>query len=570
MIAYISSDLRWRSSVRTVLMRELPNHGGLERATWDTIIGRPAVAVGLTWDGARGAVVYVVPRPHRGEDDGDRRRRVRGVGARATSNPTGNSALTAGDIMLQRLDANGAPIGRPILAFEENARTFRVAVAPDGDGWLLAWTGAIVHGDEVLGTVRTIRVNAQGQPRSYASDTGFTGQVGDVLRVLPRGDDRHGMRIVWTGERCRSRTDVPPWPAFEGDPSAAIETRVRQLMNQNPPHEHPGPRLECTPVGAFAAEVMPDGSTRPIVDGPALASDTLATLRGRDGGVEILGSARTATQAQLTAWPLDAAAHVGRPRVLASSTPATRTSVPATQSPGAAGSSSAPEPSTVAPPSAPTSGDIVRVPAQLDAFADGDALDVVALSPTRARVVISHQRDAAAVPDASLLAPGIRAWDVALAGARGAGAWVLTQVGSSVGGPLLFIDPATAQGHVASAESPWLGDERLRRHLLRVLAARAADTAFLYTYGPMVDRPENAANPNMPGMASSLRRLRSRWDEACNPLQERARWLVHHGGPPDVAVLARLLCEIPAEPVMPAAVPGAPGAVPGAAPAAGP
>ncbi len=543
---YVQAGLgRERGALKCALLRREAD-GTLVRAEADRVIATAASAVSIHWDSSGGLIVWVVPRPHRNETERARAARHRD-GARSMqdslSNPLGTPTLTAGDVMAQRLDNNGAPQGRPTLVFAENARAFRVAAARDDQGWLVAWTGARTREGEVRGTVRAARLDGNAALNGRAIETDFSGPVGDGLRVLPK-ESGAPARVVWSGEHCRERPEQPRNAALTADPSADIETRPRFVIQQGPLHEHEGANITCDTLSLYATALRADGTLAPLSTGPALARDHVvavdntAVVTTRDG-------AGTASLRMVT---VDAQGRITLGRALV---PSGAASPPFPQVSSAPSSDdSAPAPSRVGPPQPPDRTQALRAPVAIDvAQARGAQRAIAALSPTRARVSLARyeQGATAAATVSTSIQPAERAYEVSLLG--GDVPWLFLRVGIAAGGPLVYasFDGATD----APAEQVWSGDERLRTHLLRARAARAAVTDFDHTFGPVSARRDAATNPSMPGLVNSMRRLRVRWVEACDSLQARARFLVRRGLDRDLETLAQQQCEIPPEPTMP-------------------
>lgn len=509
LIAYIDAgDPRTRGSLRLASVRVRPD-GAIERTGNDRTIAPLASTVAIAWNSTGGAIAYVVPRPHRGQLPNHRPHRHTETNTHEALHHTlGAVTLTAGDVMLQRTDSEGTPIGQPVRVFEENARAYRVALAPDRDGWLVAWTGALASDDEVQGTVRAAHVRSDGTARSFASETGFTGQVGETIRVVPAGNTRPTPVVVWTGERCVSNHDAP------------AHTNVTVVPDAHGTHvERPGPPIECTEPRIFATEVHPDGSTSDIVVGPAVRSDAFAIVSRPTNGESVLFAPRgdEHTTPMLALWPL--------PRGQ-TPTPTPSSILPAGQNPSLLPELSATE------------------PAVIDAGWDGDALAGIVLSSTHDRVRLFRGMQSTEMFLQSLVPdPYPRVYEATFATAAGAEPWLFARTGTALAGPLLLIrHPSTAPSTTASTAA---NDERLRNHLLRARAARAAYTQVESIYLALSSRSDAASNPRLSGWVASLRRLRDRWANACEPLLERARWLVRHGMGNDVLDLARQQCEIP-------------------------
>jgi hypothetical protein len=528
--------------------------GALVRGGADRVVAPSASAAAIAWDAQGGLLAWVVPRPHRGESERVREARHRD-GARSMqdslNNPLGTPSLTAGDVMIQRLDPAGAPIGRPVLIFAENARSYRVAVARDTQGWLLAWTGARTREGEVRGTVRAARISPDGALVDRVIETDFSGPTGDGLRVIPARDGLRA-RLAWSGERCRETPERPAFAPPATDPSAAIETGPRFVIPQGPSHEHPGPVITCDGIALHTTALRAEGGFAPFVSGPPLARDGLAL----DGG-ELLFSARPARgTAALQRASIDAQGRLQGLRTIASAGPIDPGMLASPA--GSEADASGPSPSRVAPPALPDALQVLRAPVALDAATGpGGATVIAGLSPTHRRVVLARPDGPSDARASAFLAPVEPAHEVGLLGDPGAEPWLFVRVGIALGGPLVF----TALDGSAPAETAWVGDERLRVHLLRARAARAAFTDFEHTFGPVSARADAASNPSMPGLLSSWRRLRARWTDACDALQARSRFLVRRGLDRDLETLARQQCELPAEPTFSTAPGTAGGAV---------
>jgi hypothetical protein len=291
-----------------------------------------------------------------------------------------------------------------------------------------------------------------------------------------------------------------------------------------------------------------DGTLTPIQAGPALARDALAVVDGR----VVYPAREAAQQAALLLASIDQHGRASAPRSLVLRGPVlpplTGQAVPA------GGDDTAPQPSLVRPPSPPDRTQILRAPFALDAATNGARRALAAVSPTHRRIVLARFDPTTATPAEidTHAQPVEPTHDLALLGADAGPPWLLLRVGSAAGGPLVWslIEGPSAPAE-APVEQPWQGDERLRTHLLRARAARAAVTDLDHTLGPLSAQRDAAINPAMPGLVSSMRRLRVRWVDACDALQARARFLVRRGLDRDLETLARQQCEIPPEPSVP-------------------
>jgi hypothetical protein len=524
LVAYTQAgEPRARGALRTALLREGSDHV-LVREAPDHTLAPIAERLALSWNGRDGAVVYTVARPHRGERPGARVPRNVAL-EQALANPLGGSSLTAADVVFQRLDENGAPLGRPVLVFDENARAFDVALARDGDGWIVAWSGALSADGEITGTVRWNRIDAHGAPRAFASTTDFTGQVGAALEIVPAAGARTQPWVVFSGERCLTREDEPPAVQPPLDTRAANETRGHSSLPQQPPHEHPGPPIVCEGLHVYAAPLHAAGATGPIVTGPAITNDAVRVVMDNDAAHLVAPLERG-----LVVFDLDATGAMRERRVIAST-------------------ASSPAPIVV------DAGSILRAPAALDVSMHDGAVQLVALARTHTRFVF-----ASAANTETLVATPSAAYGLALASEPSRDPWVFFVAGSSIGGPLLALRADATALQPAEPLTPWTGDERFMQQLARARAARAAYTAAETTVMQTASRPDAATNPALPGMIAGLHRVRGPWELACEALTERARWLARHGVTGDIVQIAGQQCELPPEPVVPGAVPVAAGA----------
>lgn len=529
LVAYVQAgEPRARGALRTALLHEGADHR-LVREAPDHTLAPLAYALAVSWNGHDGAIVYTVPRPHRGEAPGTHRQRAGSV-ERSLAEPLGATTLTAGDVMFQRLDENGAPVGRPLLVFEENSRAYGVAIARDGGAWQLAWSGGISVDNEITGTVRTMRIAADGSARAFASDTGFTGGVGNVLRVISSNGSRRDPWVVFSGERCLTHEHDAPLVPRDSEPTSVADAHPRTMLPQQPPHEHIGPPIVCDPRHLYAVSLRADGSTGAIVTGPALSADALALISS-DATARMV----TAIDQALVVVELDPRGTLRMTRTLAAASTASASPAPEAHDADA----------------------IVRAPAILDAAAARDAITVAALDGRRTRVAFTRDSDATHRAASVLLAPAPRTYDVALATDPEREPWLFAMTGTSLGGPLVVLRGDVDALHAAAVDARWQGDERFTQSLLRARAARAAFTAAESGYTSMAGRPDAATNPNLANVAAGLRRLRGPWEMACGGLQERARYLARHGADADITQFAAQQCEMPPEPVAPGAAPSA-------------
>ncbi|MDP3273635.1 MAG: hypothetical protein Q8Q09_00465 [Deltaproteobacteria bacterium] len=537
-IAYIGTG-RVRGRLLLATLQREPD-GSLRRTGTDRELAPSASAVALTWDARGGAALYVTPTPHRNESERDRHARHHN-GTRSMQdslrNPLGTPSLTAGDVHFVRLDAQGAPAGRPLRLFSENARAFRVALVREGDGWLAGWTGAHALQGEVRGTVRFARITADARLQGATIESGFSGPQGDGL-VLFSSQNASPARAAWSGEHCH--TDPTPAPTAPArDPSESIETRPRFVIPQGPLHEIAGPRVVCDSLSLYTLALPLQAPAATLVSGPALARDTLT----RAGETLLFSQREGHDRASLRQAQLAPDGRLVSVTTLVSPGPTTHEDAPArviaTAQPD---DRNAPTDSTVPPPTPPQRAEILRAPVALDASSTGPReLSLAALSIARTRVIIAQSTSANAEISMRSVAPIESAHE--LTWVDPATQWLLLRVGDGLGGPLVHL---VLDRTDAGPEVIWPGDERLRAHLLRARIARAAVTDLEHSFGPLSARSDAATNPSMVGLTNSMRRVRARWTDACDSLQARARFLVRRGLPRELETLARQQCEIPA------------------------
>lgn len=551
LVAYTEAgEARTRGALR--LARFRVNAGGgdpvLTREGEDRTVAAGAQAVALWWQGDAGALAYVLPRPHRGERPGARRRAGGPDGAdRSLAEPLGASSLTAGDVMLQRLDAQGSPTGSAVSIFEDNAQASRVAVASLGaQGWLVAWTGSVSVDEEVRGTVRWSVVAPDGTARSFASDAPFTGVPGDVLQVsahtaaMQALDEHPRARLTWTGQRCgflEPGGSGPPQPPIET--VAANDPRLLRPLPQRGPRARPGSRVYCEPVQAFVADTHDDGHTSAAIASAPLAADAVAAtseqllLPVREQAGVVLGEYRPLSR------PSSAMLLVGAGRVPAGA-------------PSAAPSSEA-----------EAAREALRTPRALSVGTAGATQLVASVAPRADRLALARlpaapNSDAhAGVPAADTLglyALPDPAHELTLAGNSSGPALLLVRTGSGHDGPLRAY-PVTSEAAPrglshAPVAPPAEPDERLRTLVLRVREARAAYTALEASWGISMERPDPAHPPSQ-GLVATVRRTRSRWESACETLTAYARQQARAASDPSINDLARESCEFPPDPSAP-------------------
>jgi hypothetical protein len=543
-LIYTENGRNGRATLRSAALRA--EGAALLRTRDDVTLADDARTVSLAWSQGRGAAVYVIPRrPPPPLAPGQRRpSRAPAVGVPAsTRDPLGPSNLSGGDVVVQRLDAEGRAQGAPVTLFTENARLTRLSAAWVGDRLLVAWTGGAVTDDEVRVTVRARSLSRDGAPtRLVATHSGLHGDIGDTLEVTP--DEGGGASLWVSASHCAAETSAPPGLSPPEDPSLNIEAPRRVLMPQQAMRDAPGLPVRCGPLSLFRVR-----------------------LDARD---EVLGRDPLAPLAR------DLAARAGERWILAVNTPqgvtlargtsgndgfalrsldgaAITPEVPAARMQDLALRQRASEETTIVEAPVPPPDAARFDPGEVALLAAaGDASITVA----RGRRAL-HRLDAAGAARAFAVAPRSV---TALQALDGATPWLLTREGAWSGAvrwsPLTpSADGAEpARWAVASPLStpppgspPPLWDEAFARLWTRARAARAVFMRHENSAGALAARPEAPTDPRMPAIIANRTRLRGRWESVCGQLRGRASQLARGGAGPDVMQGVNSLCEIHAD-----------------------
>ncbi|MDO9020039.1 MAG: hypothetical protein Q7V43_24160 [Myxococcales bacterium] len=503
LLAWIDHTRSGNGQLRTSLLR-LDADGALVRARPDAPVADSLRTPTLAWDGRRGVLAWVVPPPPpppRAVPGGPPvPRRVPGATAPPIDETLGLRERSGGDIVVQRLDADGLPEGAARVVFHENSRLTRVAVALDQGAAVLAWTGAIVTDDEVRETVRALRLGPDLAPTTpMALHAGLIGELGDVLTLTPRPDRSFTLRA--SGAACRSLPHEPPPPLFTDDASARVESPSRSLMPQQPLRELAGPPIECEPPGLYETTLAPGAPIAPMRRVAALSDRPPPSLRAPD----------------LT------------PRVR----PPPGFDVPIVERP-------------VAPPD-PTAADPFAAPRAR--AADGTHLAVI---DQGGRTLALRSGDRAAVLATSplgfasvALLPGAPAIVLSREGVWSGPvrAWIADRPGTApVALPHATVVPVAAPR--VPVTQPYVYDEAYARLWVRARAARAVFMRHENTAGALAARPEAPTDPRMPGILSQRARLRARWESVCGGLMTRASQLARRGAGAAVTQGAQSLCDM--------------------------
>jgi hypothetical protein len=568
LVVYIENN-NGAGALRSALFTVTPSPGGapsLARAREDLTLAPEARAASLAWDGARGAVAYVVPRPPVGASPHHGGGRTPAVGVPAsTDDPFGPSTSSGGTVTLVTLDAQGAPSSPPRVVFVENGRLWRAAVLREPAAWAVAWTGATVTDDEVRGTVRALRLHDDnGRTRPMASASGFSGDPGDTLRLVRAGDRT---MLAFSGSRCVAREGAsPPPPSANDDPSAGIDPPGRNPQPQAVPRRAPGPPIECGAPSLHLAELRADDTLGPLVAGPWLASDAVSL--SDDAAFAALS--RGPSGAAIARIPITASGF-GAPTEAPRGAPLTLAAAPR-YAPAAVTNLTRPSPDAdvavrdlpVAPPDEVTASNVAL------AFAAPRAV-AASTAPGAPVVVVSGDRHALAFAREGSSAPALLATTPSLVheaallpdpDARGA-AVVLSREGvwsgpvryfalPPTGAPAaLALDvaravPAAPPSHPPryALRAPLRYDEAFSRLFAHTRMLRAAFMRHENLAGMMAARPEAPTDPRMPGLIAVRRRLRDRWESSCAQLRARAVVLAREGAGDDVLHGVHQLCEI--------------------------
>lgn len=542
-LIYTENGRNGRATLRSASLRaEGP---ALQRTRDDVTLAEDARTVALAWSQGRGAAVYVIPRrPPPPLAPGARRpSRAPAVGVPAsTRDPLGPSNLSGGDVVVQRLDADGRAQGAPVTLFTENARLTRLSAAWVGDRLLVAWTGGAVTDDEVRVTVRARALTAEGAPtRAVATHTGLLGDIGDTLVITP--DEGGGASLWVSGSHCAAETSATPGLTLPDDPSANIEAPRRVLMPQQPMRDAPGLPVRCGPLSLFRVRLDARDEVLGRVELTPLARD-LAARAGDRWVVAVSGPqgvtlARGALQGERLALRALDGAEV---------TPAPPT--PRMQDLSLRQRASE-EPAIVEAPVPPP--DASRFdPGQVALLA---AAGEVSLTVARGRRAL-HWIDGAGAPRALAVAPravtaiqaleGETPWLLAREGAwSGAVRWA--PLAPPAGAEPTRWAPASPLPTAPAGAPPPLWDEAFARLWTRARAARAVFMRHENSAGALAARPEAPTDPRMPAIIANRTRLRGRWESVCGQLRGRAAQLARGGAGADVMQGVNSLCEIHAD-----------------------
>lgn len=570
LLVYVEND-GFRGALRSALFSRSVVDGvtTLTRVRDDLLLAPNVRSVSLVWDGHRGAVAFVVPRMGALPPPSERPRprgptlRREGEGALASlDDPLGPVVGSGGEVAFLPLDADGAPQGAPRVVFSENNRLWRVALASEGLGWALAWTGGVVTDGEVRGTVRAMRLTAEGRPlRPMASAMGWSGDVGDQVAVTRLGD---ATLVLFSGAQCLAREgEAPPPLSLNDDPSRDIDPPGRNPQPQAPVLRAPGPPVQCDATRFHIARLHDDHRLDLVASGPWITADTGAVASG--ALLVPLGVAGGHAVARLTfdergfgeAWDVlsrAAIAPVPRPAVPPQATDNLRRPPPEFEYPLAE--------HPVPPPELPTTATLrqfLSPPRVLRGVPTSEEAPVVAVTHDRRGVALLRPNHGMTL----LATTASFFYDVAVLPGEGDTHLIFTREGTW-SGPLRFFAPG-AEGpsepvHLPVAyavpppsaarpsryplRAPYVYDAEFARLFVRTRTLRAQFMRHENIAGLLASRPTAPSDPRMPGLLAVRRNLQNRWEVSCAALRRRAIALARNGAGDEPLRGVDPLCEI--------------------------
>lgn len=503
LVAWIDHTRNGNSQLRTSLLRR--DGDALVRVRPDVPVAESLRSPVLAWDGRQGVLAWVAPpppAPPRPAPGAPAPARPRFAPTPPPPDETlGARDRSGGDIVVQRLDAEGRPAGAARVVFHENSRLTRVAVALDERAAVLAWTGAVVTDDEVRETVRVLRLDGDLAPATpMALNAGLIGEVGGVLALTARPDRSVTLRA--SGAPCRSLPHDPPPPPITADVSARVEAPNRSLMPQQPLREIDGPSVACDPLGLFETTFAPGAPLPPMRRVASPADATLPPMRSPDltPRVHPPPGFELPIVEQPVAPPVPAADPFVAPRALAAD-----------------------------------GAHVVAI--------DGSSHTLALREGARSTTLATSPLGFASVtllpgaPTIALSREGVWSGPVR--------AWILDRPEvTPVALPRATVMPVAAAPPRVPVTQPYVYDEAFARLWVRARTARAVFMRHENTAGALAARPEAPADPRMPGVLSQRARLRSRWESACGGLMTRASQLARRGAGAAVSQGAQSLCEM--------------------------
>lgn len=507
LVAWIDHTPNGNSQLRTTLLRR-DGDDALARARPDAPVADSLRSPALAWNGRHGVLAWIVPPPPPAARPAPG---APGAPAAAPARPRfrpepvvdetlGLRDRSGGDIVVQRLDAEGRPEGPARVVFHENSRLARVAVALDERAATLAWTGAVVTDDEVRQTVRVLHLGDDLQPATpMALNTGLIGELDAALSLSLQPD--HSLSLRAAGSACRSLVGQPPPELFAVDVSARVEAPNRSLMPQQPLREVAGPPVACDPPSVYEITLRRD---QPIAPPRAVAARAAPTYRAPDLTPRVHPPPGFEPPVvELPVPPPDADADDPFTAPRESATSATHRAVIDRSGRRLAVRSAA--------------GSTVLARSEMG-FAS------VALLPGTPAIALSRE---------GVWSGPVRAWFVDRPGVVTAQLPRATVVPTPVAPP-----PRVA------VTAPYVYDADFARLWVRARTARAVFMRHENLAGVLAARPEAPTDPRMPGIIANRTRLRGRWESACGALTTRASQLTRRGAGPGPSLGAQSLCEM--------------------------
>lgn len=507
LVAWIDHTRNGGAQLRTTLLRR-DGDDALARARPDVPVADALRSPTLAWNGRHGLLAWVVPPPAppaRPAADAPAPARPRFRADPVVDETLGLRDRSGGDIVVQRLDAEGRPVGAAQVVFHENSRLAGVAVALDDRDVTLAWTGSVVTDDEVRQTVRVLHLGDDLQPTTpMALNTGLIGELAPTPSLTVSAD--HAITLRTTGAACRSLVGQPPPPLVTDDVSARVEAPNRSLMPQQPLREIAGPPVSCDPLSVYETTLrrgQPITTPRPVstLPAPSLRAPDLTPRVHPPPGFE---------------------------------TPVVELPVAPETDPGdpfAAPRATAADASHVV---------VIDRTAHTLAVRSGAQSTLLARSETGfASVTLLPGAPAIALSREGVWSGPVRAWFVDRPG--------LTTLQL----PRATVVPvAPAAPPRVPVTAPYVFDADFARLWVRARAARAAFMRHENLAGILASRPEAPTDPRMPGIIANRARLRGRWESACGALTTRASQLARRGAGSGPSQGAQSLCEMPADLVL--------------------
>ena len=536
LVAWIDHTINGNSQLRTTLLRR-EGVDALVRARPDAPVTDAIRTPALAWNGHHGVLAWVVPpqRPPPRAVPGGPAVVRRPVVEPPPDETLGARARSGGDIVVQRLDAEGRPEGPARVVFHENSRLTRVALALDDGAVVLAWTGAEVTDDEVRDTIRVLRLDAAlVRTTPMAVNAGFNGESGRVL-TLTTGPN-HEATLRASGTPCLSLHAEPPPALITADASVRVEAPNRTLMPQQPLHEIAGPPIVCDRPGLYETTFAPGAPMPPLRFIAPLASDLAA---------DTVLSLQTATGPALVRIDHEAFHAINNGVALRPTAPPPRRAPDLTPRVNPPPGTNVPIVERPVPPPDFDTDDPFAAPRALDA----DATHVAVIDRTSRILAVRSGGQSTVLATSAIgftsitLLPGTPAIALSREGIWNGPirAWILDRP-EITALSLPFATAVPVRAPRTPVTHPYVYDEAFARLWVRARTARAIFMRLENTAGALAARPEAPTDPRMPALLSQRLRLRLRWESACGGLMTRASQLSRQGAESGVFRGTQSLC----------------------------